>query len=178
MSAASRTEITIVFNLITETRSHYSCCILWMRSQSFGSAHTQEAGITRGCGRQEAAIFEVCQSHTCTSQRWSQLPWTTRMESGGNNTPYPQGVLGCFCYFFSRRRENGSEMDKRQRPLTKQLKEFVVNTIIYLLVSRRMYYFPEWKMSGLPHSHQHWALLGVSPPASTFASLKVYKNDF
>lgn len=79
-------------------------------------------------------------------------------------TPHPQGVSGCFCYSFSRRRENGSEMDKQQRLLTKQLKEFVANTIIYLLVSRRMYYFPSEKCLAyhiLTSIEHYW---GFPPP--------------
>lgn len=139
---------TLFCDLIVEGTSYHSCCVLLIRSQALGSAHAQEEGVTAHA--QEGGLQRMLRRRGLhavmnTERQGSRNPplksvyhtpvqagsdinssRTMWMETGESNPP--KEYWGA-C---TRRRENGSKMDKQQRPLTKQLREFVANTITYL----------------------------------------------
>lgn len=56
IETASKTEVTVFFNLIMEVTSRHFFCILFTRIKSLGPAHTEE-GTVQGCEHQEVGII-------------------------------------------------------------------------------------------------------------------------
>ena len=56
------------YNFVSEMTSYHFCCILFVRSESQGPAHTQRKRITQKCECKEAAIIRAtleAESHIC-----------------------------------------------------------------------------------------------------------------
>ena len=74
IETAKKTEVRVFFNLIVEVKSHHFCCILLIRSESLGLAHTQRRGVHKSVNTRRWASLRVCLEAALPQEVFTTIP--------------------------------------------------------------------------------------------------------